>query len=253
MSEAVSPLAPGAALVTGAARRIGRAIAVDLARCGWAVAVHYHRSHAEATAVVDEITGAGGRAALVHADLALDNEAGRVVPEAVAALGPLSCLINNASVFERDTARTVTPESWSKHLEINLHAPLVLTQAFAAQLAPGAAGNVINLLDQVVWRPTAAYASYTISKSALWTLTRTLAIALAPEVRVNGIGPGPALPNKQQSDEAFRAQARATPLGRRTTPAEICDAVRFILSAPAMTGQMIALDGGQHLIGSART
>lgn len=250
MTEPFLPAGPGTVLVTGAARRIGRAIALDLGRRGWAVAVHYNRSRDEAHEVAAEITASGARAAPVHADLAIEAQSQGLIAQATTALGPLTCLINNASVFERDTVDTLSHESWSRHLDINLRAPLMLAQAFAAQLPRDSSGNVINLLDQTVWRLTPTYMSYTASKSALWTLTRTLAMALAPRIRVNGIGPGPALPSAHQTAAAFAAQWAATPLGIGTTPEEICDAVRFLLSAPAMTGQMIALDGGQHLLGS---
>ncbi len=239
--------APGAVLVTGAARRIGRAIALDLGRSGWSVAVHYHDSKRAAHEVVEELTAAGSRAVALRADLGREEQRLTLVPAAAEALGSLTCLINNASVFENDRVGTATRQSWDKHMEINLRAPFVLIQHFAAQLENGAAGNVINVLDERVWNLTTDFASYTLSKSALWTLTRTLALALAPGVRVNGIGPGPTLPNRRQTDEDFAKQWASTPLGRGTTPEEICQAVRFILAAPAMTGQMIALDGGQHL------
>jgi NAD(P)-dependent dehydrogenase (short-subunit alcohol dehydrogenase family) len=235
------------ALVTGAARRIGRAIALDLARHGWAVAVHFNRSEDEARAVVAEIERGGGRAALVRADLDREAEVDTVVPRATEALGPLGCLINNASLFELDLADTVTRDSWDAHLETNLRAPFVLTQAFARQLPEGREGNVVNLLDQRVWNLTPYFVSYTVSKTGLWTLTRSMALALAPRIRVNAIGPGPALKSPRQTEADFQRQCEMTPLHRGTSPQEICDAVRFILGAPALTGQMIVLDGGQHL------
>jgi NAD(P)-dependent dehydrogenase (short-subunit alcohol dehydrogenase family) len=244
----VSEPAPGIALVTGAAARIGRAIAVDLGGRGWAVAVHHRSAPEAAQEVVDEIAVAGGRAVALAADLADETRTRALVREAAAALGPLTCLVNNASVFEHDNAETATPESWERHMAVNLRAPFALIQDFAAQVVEGAAaGNVVNILDQRVWNLTPHFTSYTVSKSALWTLTRSLALALAPGVRVNAIGPGPTLASTRQSESQFAAQCAATPLGRGTTPEEICDAVRFILAAPAMTGQMIALDGGQHL------
>ncbi len=239
--------APGAALVTGAAQRIGRAIALDLASAGWAVAIHYRNSRADAEALAAEIAGGGGRAVALAADLASEDEAATLVPRAVAALGPLTCLVNNASNFEMDKAESVTRDSWDAHIEVNLRAPFVLSQAFARQLPGELQGAIVNMLDERVWNLTPYFISYTVSKVGLWALTRTLALAFAPRIRVNGIGPGPALPSPRQSDEQFQRQFAAMPLGRGTTPAEICAAVRFILGAPAMTGQMIALDGGQHL------
>ena len=235
------------ALVTGAARRIGAAIARDLARHGWAVAIHYRASKGEAEALAREIKDAGGRTATVACDLAREAEVETLVSRAVEALGPLTCLINNASVFEMDKIDSVTRESWDRHIETNLRAPLVLSQAFARQLPEGMDGNIVNLLDQRVWKLTPYFLSYTVAKSALWTLTRTLALALAPRIRVNGIGPGPALPSERQSLEQFRHQQAAVPLQHGPELAEIAAAVRFILASPSMTGQMIALDGGEHL------
>ena len=240
-------LTPGAALVTGAARRIGRAIARDLAAAGWAVAVHYHRSREDAEGLVGEIEAAGGRAVALAADLVHEPEVETLVPRAAAALGPLACLVNNASEFVMDKIDTVTRASWDAHIETNLRAPLVLSQAFARQLPPGGAGNIINLLDQRVLSLTPYFLSYTVAKSGLWTLTQTLALALAPRIRVNGIGPGPTLPSPRQTPAQFAAQCAAMPLGHGTTPEEIAAAVRFILAAPSLTGQIIALDGGQHL------
>ncbi len=236
-----------AVLVTGAARRIGRAIAVDLARPGWAGALHYNRAAEDAAEAVDEIARRGGVAVALAADLARETEVRGLVDRAVSEVGPIACLVNNASVFERDTVASATRASWDVHLDVNLRAPFALTQDFAARLPDGAEGNVINIIDQRVWNLTPDFVSYTLSKAGLWTLTRTLALALAPRIRVNAVGPGPALPSARQSAEHFAGQCRGTPLGRGTTPKEICDAVRYILAAPAMTGQMIALDGGQHL------
>jgi NAD(P)-dependent dehydrogenase (short-subunit alcohol dehydrogenase family) len=238
---------PRAALVTGAAKRIGRALALALAADRWAVAVHHHRSAAEAESVVEEIVRAGGRAVALQADLANEAETARLVARAADALGPLGCLVNNASVFENDTALTVTRDAWDRHLETNLRAPFVLMQDFARQLPPEAEGCIVNLLDERVWNLTPYFVSYTLTKAALWTLTQTMALALAPRIRVNGIGPGPALPSPRQTAEQFERQCRLMPLERGTTPDEIVAALRFILAARSMTGQMIALDGGQHL------
>lgn len=238
---------PRAAVVTGAGQRIGKAIALDLARAGWAVAVHYGASKSAAEAVAAEIVGAGGRAVALAADLTQETEVATLVARAMAALGPVGLLVNNASIFERDGADTATRDSWDRHMEINLRAPFVLIQAVAAALPVGQAGVVVNILDQRVWNLTHDFVSYTLSKAGLWTLTQTMALALAPRIRVNAIGPGPVLPSPRQSFEQFRFQWEAMPLGRGALPAEIAAAVRFIVDAPAMTGQMIALDGGQHL------
>ncbi len=243
----MSESSPGTALITGAAHRIGRAIALDLARHGRAVALHYHRSDAAATALAREIEAGGGRARAVAADLADEAETSGLVARAAAALGEVDCLINNAAAFEPDTAETATRESWDLHMETNLRAPFVLMQQMAGALPEGRPGNIINLLDERVWNLTPNFVSYTLSKVGLWALTRTMAMALAPAVRVNAIGPGAALPSARQSPEQFARQVAAAPLGRGTSPEEICAAVRFILAAPALTGQMIALDGGKHL------
>lgn len=235
------------ALITGAAKRIGRTIALDLAKAGWSLALHYNSSREEALALAAELQSLGVAAAAFQADLTREEEVSELLPKAMAELGPIACLINNASVFEMDVIGSMTRESWDSHLEPNLRAPLVLSQAFAKALPEEEGGCVINMLDQRVWSLTPYFLSYTVSKSALWTLTRTLALALAPRIRVNGIGPGPALPSKHQSQKQFDRQCQRMPLGRGTNPQEIADAVRFILGAKSMTGQMIALDGGQHL------
>jgi len=236
-----------AALVTGAGARLGRAIALGLAKADWSVAVHYHHSDEDALLVVDQITAAGGKAVALGADLADEAQTETLISRAAKALGPLSCLVNNASVFERDEAPTVTRESWDRHMEINLRAPFVLSQAFAAQLPDGAEGNIINLIDQRVWRLTPNFVSYTLSKAGLWTLTQTLAMALAPRIRVNAVAPGPALKSSRQTEESFARQAAAVPLEHGPALDEFPRAVTFILETPSMTGQMIALDGGQHL------
>ncbi len=169
------------------------------------------------------------------------------MPQVVAALGPVTCLVNNAARFERDEAASATRASWDAHLETNLRAPFVLIQDMVAALPADAAANVVNLLDQRVWRLTPHFTSYTVSKVGLWGLTQSLALALAPRVRVNAIGPGPALPSPRQSTAQFAAQVAQLPLRTGTTPEEIGGALRYILATPSLTGQMIALDGGQHL------
>lgn len=235
------------ALITGAARRIGRAIALDLAANGWTVGIHYRRSRAEAEHLVAEIAATGGRALALPGDLADPNDLGALVPRCAEALGPPTCLVNNASEFQIDTVATTSFESWDNHLDINLKAPVFLAKSLFLHLPPQAQGNVINIIDQRVWKLTPDFFSYTISKAGLWTATRTLAQALAPRVRVNAIGPGPVLQSIHQTEAEFAAESASTLLGRGPTPAEIAATVRFILGAHAMTGQMIALDGGQHL------
>ncbi len=238
---------PRTALVTGAARRIGRAIALDLARHGWAVAVHYRDSEREAHALVEEIVDGGGRATALQADLARETETRALLPRATEALGPVGCLVNNASTFERDEAETATRATWDAHMETNLRAPFVLSQCLAAALPENRSAVIVNMLDQRVWNLTPHFVSYTVSKAGLWTLTRTLALALAPRIRVAGIGPGPTLRSAHQTETQFRRQCESVPLARRTRPEEICAAVQFILATPSLTGQMIALDGGEHL------
>ena len=235
------------ALVTGGAQRLGRAIALCLAEAGHPVAIHCHASRDAADATVAEIRNAGGRAATVAADLRDEAATAGLVAQATAAIGPLSVLVNNASTFERDEWDTADRASWDSHMEPNLRAPFVLTQAFARLLPPGADGVVINMLDQRVWSLTPHFVSYSVSKAGLWALTQSLALALAPRVRVNAIGPGPALPSPRQTAEQFARQCASTPLGRGTNPAEVGQAVLAILALRSMTGQMIALDGGQHL------
>ena len=242
MSEAL----PRAALVTGAGKRIGRALARDLARQGFAVAVHYRSSAAEAASLVAEIAAAGGRATALEADLAVESETMGLLARAEAALGPIGLLVNSAARFERDELASATRASWDLHLETNLRAPFVLTQEFARRLPPAAEGLVVNLLDQRVLRLTPHYVSYTVSKSALWTLTRSLALALAPRIRVNAIAPGPTLPGTHQSQAQFERQWRTTLLGRGATLDELCAALRFILETRSLTGQIISLDGGHH-------
>jgi NAD(P)-dependent dehydrogenase (short-subunit alcohol dehydrogenase family) len=236
------------ALITGAARRIGRELALDLARHGYDIAVHYKSSQDEAEAVAELIRAMGRKAVTVMGNLADVHTAERLIFESVGALGPLGVLINNASIFEPDEVGGISPESWAAHQDTNLRAPVMLAQAFARALPKNAQGNIINIVDQRVWKLNPRFFSYTMSKTGLWTATRTLAQALAPNIRVNAIGPGPALPSVRMDQAEFDKQARLTLLGRGTSPAEIAAAVQFILSQPSLTGQMIALDGGQHLV-----
>ena len=240
----------GVALVTGAAVRIGRAIAEALAKDGWTVAIHHHNSAREAADLVHEITKSGGKAAAFTADLSDEDQVQALIRATSEQLGALSCLVNSASVFDRDDIRTATAESWGRHIGINLRAPFVLTQGFVEQLPDHLSGNIINILDQRVWNLTPHFTSYTLSKAALWTLTQTSAMALAPQIRVNAIGPGPTLPSQRQSEDEFERQVQSTLLSRAVGVQEIGETVRFILASPSLTGQMIALDAGQHLGGA---
>jgi NAD(P)-dependent dehydrogenase (short-subunit alcohol dehydrogenase family) len=239
-------------LVTGGAQRLGRAIVLQLARAGFDVAIHCNTSTAAALDTRAEVLALGRRAVIVQADLGVEADVKEILPQARSELGPIGVLINNASRFDRDEWNDATRESWDAHLEPNLRAPFVLTQAFAGALPPGAEGVIVNMIDQRVWSLTPHFVSYTISKAALWALTQTMALALAPRIRVNAVGPGPALPSARQTQGQFDQQAASVPLGHGTSPAEIGNAVLAILTLPAMTGQMIALDGGQHLQWAAR-
>ncbi len=235
-------------LVTGAAKRLGRAIALALADAGWSVVVHYGVSAAEAEETAAAIRSKGVRAGIVKADLANENETQTLLVRARDAMGPITALINNASIFENDNIVTMTRQTWDKHIETNLRAPLVLVQNFARDLPPSSEGAIVNMLDQRLLKPTPQFLSYSVSKAGLHWLTVTLAQALAPRIRVNAVAPGPTLRGKRQSEADFRSQFEATPLKRGSRPEDIAAAVRYLLEAAAVTGQTIAVDGGQHLI-----
>lgn len=241
----VSP--PRTALVTGAARRIGAAIVRDLAAHGWRVALHANASIAEAETLAAEIRAAGGEAIALAADLADLAALAPLLDRAAAALGPLGLLVNNASEFEPDEIGALDPIRFERHLRVDLVSPCLLADEWAARLPADTGGQVINVIDQRVLRPTPKFFSYTLAKSALWTATRTMAQALAPRIRVNALGPGPSFRNVRQSDDDFARQTAAVPLRRGPEPEEFGRAVRFLAETPSVTGQMICLDGGQHL------
>lgn len=244
----MSRLPYSSALVTGGAVRIGRTIAHALARRGVAVAVHYRQSDQAALALVDEIHREGGTATAIGADLISIKDTETLVPRAADALGgPLDILINNASLFEADSIESMSADSWDRHQAVNLRAPVFLTQAFAAQLPAERKGSVVNIIDQRVLKLNPQYFSYTTAKSGLWTVTRTTAQALAPQIRVNAISPGPTLANQFQAAGDFDAEAASVLLGHGPQLSEIASAVTFLLETPSMTGQMLTLDGGQHL------
>ncbi|HUN43960.1 MAG TPA: SDR family oxidoreductase [Acetobacteraceae bacterium] len=247
LTAAIPAAIPRTALVTGGAQRVGRAIALALADSGFDVAVHCNTSRDLAMATCEDIQRRGRRAALLQADLAHETETIPLLPQATARLGPIGVLVNNASRFERDEWQDATRASWNAHIEPNLRAPFVLTQSFARLLPGTAQGAIINLIDQRVWSITPHFVSYTLSKAGLWALTQSMALALAPRIRVNAIGPGPTLPSLRQNQVQFDRQAESVPLRHGTSPDEIGRATIAILAMPAMTGQMLALDGGQHL------
>jgi NAD(P)-dependent dehydrogenase (short-subunit alcohol dehydrogenase family) len=235
------------ALVTGGARRIGRAIVEDLAAHGFAVAIHCHGSRSEADALAAWLSAGGGRVAVLNADLVDMDAAGDLVARAQAALGPVSLLVNNASLFEDDSVLDFNWQDWDRHFAMHVKAPALLSQHFALALPAGQEGLIVNIIDQRVWRPTPRYFSYALSKSTLWTATQMMAQALAPRIRVNAIGPGPTLKNLRQSERDFDAQVHGLLLGRGPELSEFGVTIRYLWDARSVTGQMIAIDGGQHL------
>jgi len=239
--------ATATALVTGGAKRIGRAIVEDLAAHGFAVAIHCNRSRGEADALAAAIDARGGRAAVVAADLTDMDAAGDLVSQAEAALGPISLLVNNASLFEDDSVLDFDWQAWDRHFAVHVKAPALLAQNFARSLPQGQEGLIVNMIDQRVWRPTPRYFSYALSKSTLWTATEMMAQALGPRIRVNAIGPGPTLKNARQDDSDFAAQVDGLILKRGAELPEFGATIRYLWEARSVTGQMIALDGGQHL------
>lgn len=245
----LSPALPRRALVTGGNARLGQAIVLALAEAGFDVAIHYRGDRQGAEETLKAVEARGRKGCLLQADLAREEEVTPLVPAAMQALGgPLGVLVNNASTFERDEWDNTTRESWMGHMKPNLRAPFVLMQDFARALPAQAEGMILNMLDERVWSLTPHFISYTVSKSALWTLTQTMALALAPKkIRVNAIGPGPALPSPRQTEEQFAKQCASVPLAHGTSPAEVARAALALLTLPSVTGQMLALDGGQHL------
>jgi NAD(P)-dependent dehydrogenase (short-subunit alcohol dehydrogenase family) len=238
---------PRRALVTGGAKRVGLAITQALVEAGYAVAVHANTSVDEAEAVCAEIRARGGEAAPVQADLSGHSQVRKLVPSAAAAIGPLTLLVNNASIFEADEIGSLTHELFDRHMAVHVRAPLFLAEAFAAQAPSEANASIVNIVDQRVLKPTPLFMSYALSKNGLYAATTMLAQALAPKVRVNAVAPGPTLPSKRQSKEEFAKQSAKLPLGHGTNPEEVAQAVLFLAQARSITGQTIAVDGGQHL------
>lgn len=235
------------ALVTGGAKRIGRAIVEDLAAHGFAVAIHTRHSSAEAETLAAELRQKGAKATVLCCNLFDIEETEDLVAKACSALGPLDLLVNNASTFEDDSALHFDANLFEAHFALHVRAPSILAAAFVRQLPPGYSGSIVNVIDQRVWRLTPRFYSYTLSKAALWAATQTMAQAFAPQVRVNAIGPGPTLANQRQEEQDFNRQVEALILKAGPQLGEIGRTVRFLFDTPSMTGQMIALDGGQHL------
>jgi NAD(P)-dependent dehydrogenase (short-subunit alcohol dehydrogenase family) len=236
------------ALVTGAARRIGRAIALGMAQTGWDIAVHYRHSQAEAEEVAQAIRQLGRRAVLLQADLSDESQVAALPRDAVDALGRLDCIVNNASLFEYDKPAAFSPALLASHMQCNVAAPLLLAQQLHALTPDGSQAVVINLLDQKLYNLNPDFLSYTLSKAALHTATTLLAQALAPRLRVVGVAPGITLVSGDQTGDGFARAHQATPLRRSSTPQDIVEAVCYAASARALTGTTLLVDGGQHLV-----
>ena len=241
------PISLKTILITGGSHRIGGCISETLAASGWSVAIHYHGSSSQAETLAHSIGAGGGTAKTFAADLSDPDVGSQLIAQVTDAMGPLGAIVNNASIFEAELWDDVSVESWTSHLALNLGAPFFLSQAFALSLPAAETGAIVNIIDQRVWNLRPDFVSYTVSKSGLWTLTQTLALALAPRIRVNAVGPGPTLPSKRQNDSSFKRQAEGTLLGHGAQPSDIAQAVLYLLDAPAVTGQMIAVDDGEHL------
>lgn len=235
------------AIITGASSRIGRAIALDLAASGWSLVLHAHSNSGKIRDLAQEVVSLGGQAAELTADLTNDHERDAFLQEALDVLGGANVLINNASIFLDDKAGALDPDQFDAHMAIHAKAPLFLADGFARHCSAERRGLVVNLIDQRVWKLTPQALTYTLSKAALWTITQTLAQAFAPNVRVNAIGPGPSFQGARQSEDDFERQSSAVLLERGPLPPEFGATVRYLWETPSVTGQMIALDGGQHL------
>lgn len=238
---------PKIALITGAAKRVGAAIARELAQSGWSVAIHCHHSQVEAQCLVDDIKGRGGKAVLVTSDLTTLEGMTTTITQVIDCLGIPTLLVNNASLFEPDDIRTLTSDLFDRHMGIHVKAPLFLSKAFAAALPGGKKGHIVNIIDQRVLKPTPQFYSYSLSKAALWYATQTMAQAFAPHIRVNAIAPGPALASERQTTADFAKQSEAVILGRGPDLLEFAATIHWLVETSSVTGQLIALDGGQHL------
>ncbi len=234
-------------LITGGATRIGREIALYFAKKGWNIAIHYFKSSSKAKNLKKIIEKNSVKAVLIKADLKNIKQVEKIISIAKKKLGTIDCLINNAALFERDDILNFTSKSWNNHLNTNLLAPAILTKQFAMQSSKKTTSNIINIIDQRVFKLTSFFMSYTLSKSALYTLTKTMAMRLAPNIKVNGIAPGPVIKSKRQSTKHFNKQAKSTPLKKPVGTEDICDTVEFLINNNSITGQVIAVDSGQNL------
>ena len=235
-------------LITGAATRVGKAIALHFAKKGWNIALHYFKSSSKAKNLKKIIEQNSVKVILIKADLKNANQVKKIIPTALKKLGTIDCLINNAALFEKDDIYNFTKKSWFDHLNINLLSPAILTQQFAKQVSKKKISNIINIIDQRVFKLTPIFMSYTISKSALYTLTKTMAMRLGPNIKVNGIAPGPTIKSKRQSTKHFNKQTKSTLLKKAVGPEDICDTVDFFINNNSISGQVIAVDSGQNLM-----
>ncbi len=234
-------------LITGAATRVGKAIALHFARRGWNIAIHYFRSSSKAKELKKIIEQNFVNVALIKADLKNPKQVEKIIPLARKKLGTIDCLINNAAMFEKDDITNFTNKSWNDHLNINLLAPAILIKQFAKQASKKHVSNIINIIDQRIFNLTPYFMSYTISKSGPQTLTKTMAMRLGPNIKVNAIAPGPTIKSKRQTYTHFKNQARSTLLGKSVRLEDICDSVQFLIKNSSITGQIIAVDSGQNL------
>jgi len=240
-------------LITGSSTRIGREIALHFSKRGWNIAIHYFKSSSEAKKLKSIIEKNSVKAVLIKADLRNTKQVKKIIPSTIKKLGKISCLINNAALFEKDDILNFTNKSWNDHLNINLLAPAILIKHFAKQAPKKTLSNIINIIDQRVFKLTPVFMSYTLSKSALYTLTKTMAMRLSPQIKVNGIAPGPTIKNKRQSAKHFDKQSKSTLLKKPVAIQDICDTVEFLMDNNSVTGQVIAVDSGQNLTWDAKS
>ena len=240
-------------LITGGSTRIGRELALHFSKKGWNIAIHYFRSSSKAKILKKNLEENSIKVVLIKADLRSEKQVKKIIPFAKKKLGTIHCLINNAALFEKDDVSNFSLKSWNDHLNTNLLAPTILIKEFAKQASKKNSSNIINIIDQRVFKLTPIFMSYTLSKSALYTLTKTMAMRLSPSIKVNGIAPGPTIKSKRQSIKHFNKQAKATLLKKPVGLKDICDTVEFLINNNSITGQVIAVDSGQNLTWDAKS